>query len=171
MLTQTTDIITDSSCWRIIDLDMTLSSCLGPDVTMPQVTAPATQIGIALAQHLLELQHGLKCLSKTLSSAWSLLVTGTSDISSEPDCCRAKHQDMAFSGRPGPDNTMALEHRHGHSLKYRPRAILWSLGATWTQNRPGLSIQLFYLRGFWWSELWSLLLKSKHSTHEPSPQL
>ncbi|MEJ1286727.1 hypothetical protein NN561_017736 [Cricetulus griseus] len=56
-------------------------------------------------------QHG----PPSLVSTWPSMVTGASDISTDPGCSRAIDPDMALSCSSGRDITMTLNSSTGHS--------------------------------------------------------
>lgn len=148
----------DPSCGRTMNLVKVLGSSPGLDVTIvPGGSAGHRDWCGPCSSMAFGYQHGSRWQPSPPPSAWSSMVSGAADISTDPDG-RVMDPDMALAHNPGPDYTMTpvdsidqpslphtnssttLRYQHGHSLWPRSQASMWALAATWTRDiNRGLS--------------------------------
>lgn len=94
------DINSDPDCSRTTDSDRVLSSSWGLDVTV----TPGSSKGHPD-------KHGPRWWSRPQESAWPSMVTGATNINTDPDCGKTKNPDTAPNCIPGLDVTTAYATR------------------------------------------------------------
>ena len=97
------NISPDPSHYRAIDPDM----ALGSDPSMASGSTSYPDQYDSCSSMVLRHQGVLRWLTRPQSATWLLVVTGTTDIGSDPGCCRVTDADMALSISLGLDDTMA----------------------------------------------------------------
>ncbi|MEJ1281221.1 hypothetical protein NN561_012170 [Cricetulus griseus] len=67
-------------------------------------------------------QHGSRWQPRCLALAWPLMVSGATDVNTEPGCNRDPDPDMALTSSPSLDDTMAPVDSPGHQIGLAPAA-------------------------------------------------
>lgn len=105
MIAGAMDTSTDPGCCRAVDPEMVFGSSPGPDVTMTQVPAQTTQIGMALWQHSPQ-TNMTSSDGPDLRFSPSSVVSGATDIST--DTGRDIDLDMSWVAAQASQISMAL---------------------------------------------------------------
>lgn len=102
VVTGAVDINSDPGCFKVTDLDMTLSSSSGPDNTMApgENEGHSDQHGHGGSSMAFRHPHGHRFWSRPWAPMWSLLATWTTDINTDLGCDKTTDPDMVLCLSP-----------------------------------------------------------------------
>lgn len=95
-------------CW-IIDPNMALNSILGSSgILVPSGSIGSSDVYDFSCTTTPGHHHGHRRLTRSQISTWHSVATGTTDVSSDPGCCRMTDQYLALCNSMSPNDTMGL---------------------------------------------------------------